>query len=204
MFDITAIFLFNGLTQEEKKEIAAVLPAPISFEKGETIESPEGSPRCLGIITDGRAAAFSGNFIKRGFAVGDTFGAAAIFGGNQPYISRIKAYEKTSVLFLSEKFLKDLFKSYPRSALNYISFLSSKIVFLNKKIDQFSAGSATGKLYSFLLNSAGSENCVTVPNMTVLARLTGIGRTSLYRAFEELEQNGMIERKNNTIRVITK
>ena len=37
--------------------------------------------------------------------------------------------------------------------------------------------------------------------MTVLSRMLGIGRASLYRSLDALENAGMISRENNSIRV---
>ncbi len=203
MFDVSTLFLFENLTETEKSEVTASLPKPVSFNKNDCISCGENAA-ALGIIISGKASAAVGSFTKRSFTAGDTIGAAALFTGSEPYKSQIRAKSSCEVLFLSEGFLRYLFSKYPKTALNYISFLSNKLVFLNNRIDQLSAGGASEKLYRYLAASANSAGFLTVPNMTALAQLTGIGRTSLYRCLDELEASGMIDRKNNTIKVKTK
>ncbi len=200
MFDVSTLFLFENLTEAEKSEVIASLPKPVAFKKNDCVSCGENA-FALGIIISGKASAGVGSFTKRSFTVGDTIGAAALFAGGEPYKSQIRAKSSCEVLFLSEDFLRALFGKYPKAALNYISFLSSKLVFLNKRLDQLSCPAASEKLYNYLMSAKGSECTVTVPNMTALSALLGVGRTSLYRALNELEQNGFIERKNNEIKV---
>lgn len=204
MFDIKNLFLFADLNEEKRTEAISMLGNPVKFLKRESILCPYNKRLSLGIIVYGTAAAFSGKLIKRSFAQGDVFGAASIFSESEPYISDIRAISDALVVFLDESLLKRLFEAYPETALRYISFLSSKVVFLNRKIDQLSAGGTSGKLYQFLTDNSDSENSVSVEGMASLARLVGMGRTSLYRALNELEQSGMIIRNNNTIRVVIK
>lgn len=201
MFNAENFFLLDGLTDEQKTEILNTLPTPSVFCKGESIFDEQTYKKAIGIVLGGRAAAFSGRVTQRTFAEGDVFGAAAVFGAGGCYVSKIVAKTESKVLFIDENTLRELFARYPQTAVNYITFLSDRVRFLNKKISQLGSKTARDKLYAFLLaNAVGGEFCLD--NMQQLANLTGIGRTSLYRALSELENEGKITKTENKVKVI--
>lgn len=201
MFKAENFFLFAGLTGEQKAEILNELPQQACFNKGEVIFDEKTYRKAIGIILSGRAAAFCGRVTQRTFAEGDVFGAAAVFGESGCYVSKIVAKTETRVLFVDESVLRELFVKYPQTAVNYITFLSDRVRFLNKKISQLGSKTARDKLYAFLSANADSGE-YSLTNMKQLANLTGIGRTSLYRALSELEDEGKIEKTENKVKVI--
>ena len=98
--------------------------------------------------------------------------------------------------------MRKLLSDYPVIAVNYISFLSDRIRFLNRRIDAFSAGSAVQKLYEYLAEMTDGEKSVTLSfGMAELARRLKMGRSSLYRSLEVLQENGLVTRCNNTFTV---
>lgn len=204
MYNPEEIFLFFGLSETETAAIKKVVPAPINYKRGQSIYSTKQFQKALGIVLGGVAVAKSGEVTKRRFTAGEIFGAATLFTDCSDYVSDIIALSDCTVQLIPEAVLKEIFTRHPETAVNYIRFLTGKVRFLNQKIAQLSARSAAGKLYSFFTCSADSSGIVTVPSMMSVAKQTGIGRTSLYRGLEELETAGLIERKNNIIRVISK
>lgn len=201
MYDIKKSFLFHGLTDKECEILTSLLDEPVCFNKGDIIYSEEDYPNALGILLNGSAAAYSGRVIKRKFNTGDTFGAAAVFGSDKQYISKITAEKNCTIQFINEDTLAKWFAISNRVGINYISFLSDKIRFLNKKISQFSGSSAEAKLLSFFKANA-KDGVVAVQSISFLAKTTGMGRTSVYRALEALENMGSIKRDKNIIKVI--
>lgn len=202
MFESKDMFLFEGLSGKQTIEILSTLPEKVTFQKGDTIYSTDIYERAMGILLDGKATAFQGNMIKRTFSSGDVFGVAAMFGNDDDYISVITAGCTCTVQFIPEKQIKDIFEKYPKTALNYIAFLSDRVRFLNKKIEQLSRPDTLSKLLSFLKGNADENGIVEVKNMSALSKMVGIGRTSLYRDLDELEQKGFITKQNNIIRVM--
>ncbi len=201
MYDIKDCFLFTGLDESEIQTLTAPLGEPVTFNKGDTIYSEEKYRNALGILLEGGAAAYSGRVIKRKFGEGDTFGAAAVLSRDAQYISKITAEKKCVIRFIDENTLLHWFSLNHKVAVNYISFLSDKIRYLNKKISQFSSNSAESKLLCYFKANA-TDGEVEVQSMSFLAKATGMGRTSLYRALEALENAGSIERNKNIIKVI--
>ena len=195
-------FLFQGA--EELLSDALALGAE-RFSRGETICDPATAERALGIVLEGWAEAVAPTrerAVLAAFGPGDTFGAAALFGGTG-YVSRIRAVTGCTVLLLPEALLRQWFARCPRMAVNYIAFLSGRVRFLNGKIAIFTQDSAQHRLYRWL--RANCDEAGRLPeklSMTKLAATLSMGRTSLYRAMEELESAGLIVRNGKRIEVI--
>ncbi len=95
-----------------------------------------------------------------------------------------------------------LFGQSRRAMANYLSFLTGRIFYLNRRIDAYTGGSAECRLAMYLLDNQqdGVPPKVTLPfGMNKLAELLGIGRASLYRAMETLEKKGIAARKGNAL-----
>ena len=199
MYNVKNWFLLNNLSETAKTEVIKQLGKPKTYKKGDTIYSPDTFSRAVGLILSGRAEATGENVLKRAFSEGDTFGAAALFGDEKQYISRITAKSDCEVLFVNEKQLVAVFEKYPSVSLNYIAFLSDRVRLLNKKISLYTCKGAGSKLYEYLVLNADENNRVTVTNMSLLAKAASLGRTSLYRALDELESKGMVRRDKNVI-----
>ena len=190
-------FLFWGVENELD---TLVLPEAESFTKGEAIYTEYTYRRALGILLSGKAAALpggGGKTILNRFSPGAVFGAAAVFSSENIYVSRIVAESSCRVLFLDEPFLRALFRAHPKTAENYIVFLSERIRFLNEKVTLFTKEDAEGRVYDFLRRNGGYGE-----SMAALARRIGIGRTTLYRTLNELEQKKMLVRKDGKIEVL--
>ena len=201
-----SLFLLDGLSDGEKEEIIASFPAAVKFNKGETIYSELNFSRAVALVISGGAVAATNNasgVVMKKFLPGMCFGAAAVFGGSEEYVSRVTAETETEIQFISEEFLTALFKKYPQTAVNYIAFLSDRIRFLNNKLSVLSCQSAEDTVLMYLNSAADSDGYASIPkSMTMLSKMLGLGRASLYRSLDSLEKNGHIIRENNKIKVI--
>lgn len=200
------LFLLDGLNALEQQKIISSFPVPALFHKNEVIYTSEKFSRSLGFIVNGSVTAEADNKncvpIKR-FGPGMCFGAAAIFGGRDKYVSNITAVTDCEILFLNEEYLTELFSEYPRTAINYITFLSERVRFLNAKLSVFSCHDAESTVFKYLSASADSEGFADIPkNMTLLSKMLGLGRATLYRSLDSLESRGFIKRENYKIKVI--
>ena len=189
-------FLFKNA---EKSVEETNFSAPEKFSKGQAIYGQESYPNGIGILLSGKAKAvsLSGEGLLTRFEKGSVFGAAALFGDNKKYISKIVAESDCTVQFIEQNLLEELFKKYPEVSFNYISFLSSKIRYLNEKLAIMMEDGVEGRLYAFLLKNDGYSG-----KMTVLADMLCIGRTSLYRSIRALEEKNLIVRNDERIKVI--
>ena len=87
-------------------------------------------------------------------------------------------------------------------ALNYMAFLTDRVRFLNSRIAVYTSQGASGKLYSWLCANGDGDGALPKLSMTKLAAALNMGRTSLYRAFDELEKQNLLVRKDGKVRVI--
>ena len=88
--------------------------------------------------------------------------------------------------------------------MNYVRFLSDRIRFLNRKINLLANSSSENSLIGYLLNAAGrfGEEFRLEVSYTELARNLNIGRSSLYRAMDDLEEKNIIKRKGRNITLV--
>lgn len=189
-------YLFKGNIQAAGE--IKLIP-PVSFNKGDTVYDKKDFKKSIGVVLSGNLKAFplDAAGTLAGFSKGNIFGAAALFSDKENYISRIEAAANSEVLFINEESLREIFKKYPDVAVNFMSFLTDRIRFLNERLALMMHGGAEGKLYDYLCQNGGYEG-----KMTGLASLLCMGRTSLYRAIENLEHKKMIIREDNKITVL--
>ena len=175
-----------------------------TFNKGDIIFSPVSFSRSIGVITKGnavirRSQGACESVILRRIGEGDIFGVSALFSEKTEFVSEIIADNDCMATFFSEDMIRELISLDNNFAVNYISMLSNKIDYLNKLISGYSAQSANAKLAHFLMQNAENNTVCIDYSMTLLSERIGIGRASLYRAIEELEQAGIISRKGKNI-----
>lgn len=179
-----------------------------SFAAGETVFSETDFSRAIGVVVRGAARVEKRgggkSVIMSTLERSGTFGMAALFDERPVFPTVITATRASTVVFLSREWLTAAFQKEPRLAENYIRLLSARIHFLNEKITTLTRSGS--KLQRYLLNEYrlhGQENRVTLSyNMAELARVLGIGRTTLYRELSDLEEAGIIKKNGKTVTVL--
>lgn len=203
--------LFMGLTVAELDRVLAIAGTAYGrFAKGEVIYHRNRYERRLGIILEGcvkvsKVSDDGQKVIMNVLSEGSLVGGATLFHNFSYYVVEITATMDTNLLFLSQAALERMFKADYRLARNYISYLSSRIYFLNHKIDRFMQSSAERKLLDYLADNAtlsdgGYEVCLLY-SMKDLAAALNISRASLYRVLDNLEKEGIIQKEQNRIRI---
>lgn len=192
-------FLFQNLSETDKNECLKLLGEPTKVTKGGELYRVG----FIGILVSGLATVCrmgdAGNTVTvRVMHSGEVFGVAGVFGDWKEGKSQVIAKSDCTVLYASEETLKTLFAKAPEVAVNYISFLSDRIRFLNRRIDAFSAGSAVQKLYEYLISQSKDGVVVLDFGLAELSRRLKMGRSSLYRSIEALENGGLLERNGHT------
>jgi len=196
-------FLFSGLPCLDEEIEGRLLAKAEFFSKGDCVYESTHFRNALGVIVSGSVRITTSDednrVILRDMSAGETFGAAALFGAGECYVSKIHAKTACAVVFISEEALSELFGKYPETAKSYIAFLSSKIRYLNRKIAELSMHGADARLLGYMKAHAGEGGKVDMPkSMSLLASTLGIGRSSLYRALEKLETGGYISKTENS------
>lgn len=192
--------LFAGVDQAALDRL--LLDAePLRIPKGEAIYTPRRFRRCLGLLLSGRVQVTKDMLLVSHLGAGDLFGAAALFTDNQDYATTLTALTPCRLVLFPQDGVERLVEESSRFALNYVRYLSSRIQFLSGRLDTVSAGTAEGKLAQYLLSAAGEEGQVAISATQLSARI-GVGRATLYRAFEALEREGAIAREGKVIHIL--
>lgn len=196
-------FLFEGLSEEERKSIFELMGKPKCFNKGD--ELYKNGYVCIiesGSAVIKRKSDSDGEINVKTVSAGDVFGVASVFGKWQDIKSSVIAKEKCELYILNEEILQKIFILYPTVCFNYIKFLSDRIRFLNARIDTFSAESTAKKLYEHLLTLSDKDGNINLDiSLSELARRLNVGRSSLYRDMKFLEKDGHIKRNGKTFKI---
>lgn len=190
------------LCYADKKNILKYLPdscvSLYEYRSGDIIYSPQSKKKYVGIVISGKVVALSENALLKIIPENDIFGIANLYSDDS-YPSTITAKTTASVLLIEEEAFKSLLENDSSLLRAYISFMSNKIVYLNKKISSLTAGSAEKKLAVFLMDNHHDGIYTTPSSISCLADMINVGRASLYRAIETLSEEGLIIRQGKNI-----
>ena len=176
---------------------------PIRFQPGEEIYSAQRFRSAIAILLSGSAQVRGHSGVLMNLlGPGDCFGVAALFHPVEEYVTTVSARTAVSLVFITDKELMDLFRRCPQCAVNYISFLSRRICFLNRCIESFTAPSALAGLGLWLLEQEHEGEVKVLQGYTRLAQLLNIGRASLYRSLDLLVEREAITRQERTICIL--
>jgi len=167
---------------------------------GAVVYSPKHFRRCLGILLSGRLRVTKGPLTVSSLVPGDLFGAAALYSDTAEFATTITAQRDSRCLLLEQSVLDSLLAREPLIRENYLHYLTGRIQFLSGRLQALAQPGAEGKLARYLLTNAQSSR-LTCPATDLAGRL-GLSRASLYRAFDALEQSGLITREGKTITIV--
>ena len=201
-----AALSFVGVSRKNLSDLLEAQEKTIvTYKRGDVIYSPDNYESSLGFIIRG-----SVNVIKPASGViistlskGEVFGAITLYSQRGYYVSKLVAATETKVLFIDKSTINVLMIQDKALAINFISYLSDRLYYLNSRIDSFTGGSAESRLASFLIESFGGYKTLQLKQpYTKLADSLDIGRASLYRAFDSFVSSGAIEKDGKYIRLL--
>lgn len=136
---------------------------------------------------------------------GVVFGFSSLFEGEKHFETDICACRKSEVLWLEEALIEELLGLERRVGRNIIALQAEKIRFLNEKVLSFSSSDNEKKLLLYLeALPASEEGRREVPlGMSALSARLSMGRASLYRAFDRLEEENMIRREGRAVYILS-
>lgn len=169
--------------------------------RGEMVYDRLRFRRCLGVILEGELTVRKDSLLVSTLQPGDVFGAAALFNEQEDYPTTLTARSDCRLLLIPQEGVRRLICDSGAFAENYVSYLSGRIRFLSDRLDTLSADRGERKLASYLLSAADENGALTL-SATQLSQRIGVGRATLYRAFESLEHGKAIARTGKTIQIL--
>ena len=200
--------IFKGISEENLKYIAENFATYSSCNKNEVIFSENNYTRSLVVIIKGSVAVTKNNensqILMSILNQGDIFGMATLFYEEDEYLTRITALEKVSMVVFLKENVQKIFTMYPSVTENYIKILSEKIHFLNKKITTYTRSETIQKVADFILQCANNDQTMAILpySVTKISEALNVGRASVYRAFDSLENNNVIKRDDKLITIL--
>lgn len=183
----------------------------LNFSKNEIIYGYDSYKKSLGIILKGKVSVRkdrTSNVLINTLGNGDIFGGAALFSKYDRFIGTLRAETDSDILFIPENLMEEIIVKSPESAVSYIKYLSESLMFLNNRLDVFTAGGAEERTLEYIRkNSRTDENGRTVADgmsMTELSEYLAVGRATLYRILDEFQRNGIIQRDGRKIYIACK
>lgn len=198
--------LFQNLTLSQLQQLLQNRGRHIEFSAGEVVYDPHHFQRALGIVLSGSLRVSTENeVVLNQLEVGSIFGVAGLFLDRDEFVTVIRAVKPSQVFFLTVEDLESLFKEEYTICQNYLRFLSQRIVFLNQRISSFVAANPAEALYSFLARVAPASESETFHlalSKQEICRQLNISRTTLYRAWEQLIQEGrLLEHPDTSLQI---
>lgn len=208
---ISSCFLFSGEVALAERALRDELCFMRTYSKKDIIYDVNAYHREIGLILEGtvevsKQSPEGGRFVMNVLSAESLFGAAALFNDAAEYVTRLTAKTECRIVFFSQELMRKLMRENHAVAENYIAFLSDRIHFLNDKISGLLVGSTGGALRRWLReNARGADGKVSVylsMGMSGLAGRLNMGRASLYRSFDELEDAGIIKRNGRDVTIL--
>lgn len=199
-------FLFQNITNSESLKLISALDVEYKdYAKGEVIYQPDKFEKKIGFVVSGECRVEKIRNDSHGIPLnlltsGDAFGIVAVFTGCEEFPTAIYANKDTKIAYFSKNSIEILMKKNHFISMNIIYFLANRIMFLNAKISSFSSDNVEQKTAIYLLELSRTTNSKTVKfNKKLAAQAINVGRTSLYRALDQLEADGYIKINENNI-----
>ncbi|HBJ19339.1 MAG TPA: hypothetical protein DDY70_06365 [Clostridiales bacterium] len=203
------IFPFEGISPAK---VAFLLPliAPDlrSFVRGETVFEAGTGIRKIGFVVNGecevvRITSDGGDFPMNLLHPYDSFGVLSLFSERGRYPTVIRAKKKSEVLFLKRDDVLLLIRENRDVALNFITFLAGRAVFLNEKVAALSGASAEEKIASYLFVAYKKAGCDTFAlNCKQASEKLRLSRASVYRALDALAAHDLIRYGEKQITIL--
>ena len=199
-------FLFTGLSHTERAKALTVLcPELLRVKEGDRVVSAGEVGGRLFFLLTGRTSVYRVGgekpVLMNQLRSGDCFGAASLFSDSETP-TEIVAETDCRCAVIREENLTRWFSACPAAAMNYIRFISEKLVFLNRRVRDFSAATSDEKTACLLLNEADENGLAVLKNVTSLIRTMNLSRASFYRSLTSFVSRGIISKNGSKIQII--
>ena len=206
---IPRLFLFSGIEKMTVLELIKETAYEVKkYQRTKKIYTPTDFESKVGFVISGkcevrRPDSPGPHVVINTLTEGDAFGILAIFGDRERFPTEIYATKNSTVLFIKKEEIIRLIRQSPDIAMNVISFMSSRISFLNERIATFSGSTVETKLARHILSRYQKEGKAEIIfNCKHCSEAISAGRASVYRSLLMLENEGLIKYGNKKITII--
>lgn len=191
--------IFSVLTSDRIDMLLESAASVHTYKKDELIFSRESRARCIGVLLRGEARVMKDHVTVSVLKRGGQFGTVTLYNRAEGFVNSIIAKTACRVLFLEKPGVDALMAQSRDFAVAYITYLSERIYFLNRKIEAYTAPSAEERLFAHLQSVCGDDGTLCNVNVTELSRQINVSRAGVYRALESLSEEGKLRYAGKTI-----
>ncbi len=199
---------FNADEANIKKYLSGDALDVVDYKSQDVIISPRADEVKVGIVLEGKieiaAPENAHKVLLKTAGRGTIFGIANLYASADGFPTQISAKTDTKILFICPCAFRSMLESDVILMKNFLAFLSGKIAYLNKKIVSYTAGNTEQKLAYFIYENSVDGSFSADISISDIAVMLDMGRASLYRAFDDLENDGIIKREGRKIYVLNK
>ncbi|WP_342547871.1 Crp/Fnr family transcriptional regulator [Paenibacillus sp. FSL P2-0089] len=210
---LQACLLFRGKSADEIEQLLHTLAYSVSSYHKNAIILAEGDPADrLGILLSGRIEVQKTHPTGSSVTIahlkeGQTIGEAVLFRRNNTVPATVTATGPCKVMFISKQELLRLFAADTDILTRFIENLSERLVLVNRKIENLSAGPLRRRIVDFLLEQGEQQESdrLKLPfSRKEWAEHMNTARPSLSRELGFLRDQGWIEFKGNEITLLNR
>lgn len=197
--------LFNGMSPMEIGHLLSQEGCRlVHYPAGSTIPSERGMMMLLtgSVLIEKQSA--DGRYLRmREVWPPQAINVSALLAQPPREVSRLSTPDGCRAVELSRALVAQALMEGGTFSVNLVEFLLGRVVFLNKKITALSGHTAASRLELYLAENAVQKDGVSqvqLPfSLSEFAEHLCVGRASLYRTLDAMEQQGRIRRKGRTI-----
>ena len=197
--------LFNGMSPMEIGHLLSQEGCRlVHYPAGSTIPSERGMMMLLtgSVLIEKQSA--DGRYLRmREVWPPQAINVSALLAQPPREVSRLSTPDGCRAVELSRALVTQALMEGGTFSVNLVEFLLGRVVFLNKKITALSGHTAASRLELYLAENAVQKDGVRqvqLPfSLSEFAEHLCVGRASLYRTLDAMEQQGRIRRKGRTI-----
>lgn len=197
--------LFNGMSPMEIGHLLSQEGCRlVHYPAGSTIPSERGMMLLLtgSVLIEKQSA--DGRYLRmREVWPPQAINVSALLAQPPREVSRLSTPDGCRAVELSRALVTQALMEGGTFSVNLVEFLLGRVVFLNKKITALSGHTAASRLELYLAENAVQKDGVSqvqLPfSLSEFAEHLCVGRASLYRTLDAMEQQGRIRRKGRTI-----
>lgn len=204
--------LFKKLSFEEIEKLLSAVPHRIRrFKAGSLIAQSEEIVDSLMIVITGIAKGemvdYAGRIIKiEDIPAPGTLASAFMFGNRNRFPVNVIALSTVELLIIEKSEFLNLLMKSDKILINFLDMISNRSQFLSEKIKFLNFRTIKEKLAQYILQRAGEDKTEIILDMTQndLADFFGVARPSVARALGDMEEEGLIEAKAKSVKILDK
>jgi CRP/FNR family transcriptional regulator, cAMP and macrophage regulator len=190
-----------------RREDLAVLAADLELrpmEPGQVVFAAGRPPKGVWIVRSGLVELAVGSGRRRAVVAlmrpGDVDGdIQLLLRMAPPYTAR--AVDESDCLFLSAASFERLLAERPAIARRWLSSVAARLASSQARLLGLLGGSLAEQAARLLLDEAGNQDVVVLPQRT-LAAMLGVQRPSLNKVLRQFEQQGILELSYRSVRIL--